>query len=588
MSPRGSLIVFLACAGRLLTAQESFTRQVILVPNFRGNDRRVAADVADAVRGRLGRAYRRAEATVVDNGRVGVLLARANIERTSTDTVHIRSLAREVRADEIVEAVVERRGPRVVRVEGWLSLARDRRQIQPLSVVEGPTPDSARVLLAAQVVAMRRQMTPLRRCENALREGDASRAVQEGRTGVRLVSEGVLVRTCLLSAMLAQGAPATELLDQAQEILRRHPESWWAMDGAAKAYDALGQRAPAAAMWLRLAATDSNDVALGRRIATALLRGNNAAAAVPLTGRLVTLAPDDTEILRLQWQAYAATSAWGEAIRIGARLYGEDPVSRDDSSFVWRYALAQRAFGDTLRAMSLAADGAARFPKDSRLYLLYADLVRTDGRVAVARGVERFPDVAELRLLRAQELRTAGKTSEAVTELQVATALDTTLGQGHLALAQAHAELGMLDSALVEAHRALASGVERAAVAQFALARGNAIYRAANATRQRADFERALSFLAYADTLQSTPQSQFLLGASALAVSQHAATEAPETRMCDLSRRASALLPLAREKITSGARVAPDASRQYLDYLDALEPVVAKQLEVLCAGAPSP
>jgi hypothetical protein len=575
----------LTCPG-LARGQESFTRQVILVPMFQGKDRRLADAAGDAVRARIGRGVRKTEATVVDEGRIGIILSRASIDRSTSDTFHIRSLAREVRADEIIEGEIQRISPTRVRAWGRISLTRDRRLIQPLAAVEAPNADSAGALLAAGALALRRQMNPLRRCENALREGAPERAVQDARAGVAAVPDGVMVRTCLVSAMLANGAPANELLAQAREVLRRHPESWWGMDGAAKAHDALGQRAEAAAMWLRLVATDTTDLLLGRRVATALLHGGNAAHAVPLTARLVELAPDDTEILRLQWQALAATSAWEGAVKVGTRLYVEDPTSRDDSAFVWRYALAQRAFGDTLRAMAVAADGAARFPKDSRLYLLYADLVRTDGRVAVARGVERFPEVAELRLLRAQELRTAGKTAEAVSELQLATTLDSSLGQGHLALAQAHAELGALDSALAEAHRAVASGADRSAVVQFVLARGNAVYRAANATRQRADFQRAFGFLSYADSLQSTPQSQFLLGATALAISQQAATEAPETKACDLSRLASGLLPLAREKITSGARIAPDASRQYLDYLDQLEPVVARQLEVLCAPGP--
>ena len=72
--------------------------------------------------------------------------------------------------------------------------------------------------------------------------------------------------------------------------------------------------------------------------------------------------------------------------------------------------------------------------------------------------------------------------------------------------------------------------------------------------------------------------------ASALAVSQSAATDAPKTNECELSRLAGTMLPLAREKLTSGAQVAPDASRQYLEYLDQLEPIVARQIETLCQG----
>lgn len=580
-----ALVVLLgmACAARVAAAQESFTKQVILVYSFGGVDRKLADAVGDAIRSRVARSFRSNEASVVSEREVDRLLIRSGIERASSDTIHLRALARAVRADEVIQGEVERLSRTRVRATARLVLARDRRMLQPLGTVEGSDGEAVGRQLAETIVAMRRQMVPLRRCENTAREGDYARAVEEAERGAAAVPGGVLVRTCLMNAMLAQGAPAPALLAQAREIFKVHEGAWWAIDGSARAFDALGQRDSAAAYWLRLADTDTTDLALGRRITTALLQGGNARHAVPLVERLLRQAPEDLPVRRLHWQSLAATSAWSAAVTVGAALYADDVESHEDSSFVWRYALARRAAGDTIRAMAIAADGVVRFPRDSRLYLLYADLVRTDGRVAVSRGVERFPELAELRLLRAQELRTAGKQEEAIEALRVATTLDSASGQGHLALAQAWADVGQLDSALVEAHRAMGAQAERGVVAQFVLARGNAIYRAASATKQRSDYERALSYLAFADSLESSLQSQFLLGATALAISQRAATEAPEAKSCELSRRASEMMPLAREKITRGARVAPDASRQYLDYLDALEPVVTKQLEVLCA-----
>ncbi len=579
-----ALGAFTIMSARLARAQETFTRQVILVPVFQGQDRKLADAVADAIRSRVQRASKRNEVSVVNEYMMEGILERASIDRTTSDTFYVKSLAREVRADELIQGSVERVGPRQVRVTARLLLARDNRMLQPIPVVDAPNADSAGAVIAQHVVRVRAQMTSLRRCENAMRDGKPEEAVKLGEAGVAAVPNGVLVRTCTIRAMLAAGAGARDVLMHARRVLETHATSWWALDGAARAHDALKEREEAAAMWRRLAETDTTDLILGRRVVTAMLDGGNAKHAVPLVARLVTQAPDDLELLRLQWQALTATSAWAPAVVVGARLYQDDAEWYGDSSFVWRLALARRSAGDTLRSLSLAAEGVARFPKDSRLYLLYADLVRSDGRTAIARGVERFPDVAELRLLRAQELRTAGKAGEAVVELQRATALDSSSGQGRLALAQAQAELGLLDSAITEARRALVAGADRATVAQFALARGNALYRAANSTRKRADYQVAKDFIALADSVESTPQSQFLLGATALSISQLAATEAPETRACDLSQLASQLLPLAREKITSGARVAPDAARQYLGYLDELEPVVQRQVAALCTA----
>ena len=275
---------------------------------------------------------------------------------------------------------------------------------------------------------------------------------------------------------------------------------------------------------------------------------------------------------------------WVGATLAGDRLAREDSAARGHSTFVLRLATAHRSTGDTVKAIALAADGVTRFPRDARLYVLYSDLIQGDSRAALSRGLNRFPDVAELHLLRAQELRRAGKNAESVAPFQRAVALDPTLSQGYLALAQTQVDLGLLDSAIATTRLAADAGEPRTSVAAFALARGNALYRAASGTKQRSDYQHALQFLAIADSLGGSPQSRFLLGATALSISQSAATEAPVQRVCELARLANQMLPLAREKITAGAQVAPDASRQYLTYLDQLEPVVTQQMATLCPG----
>jgi tetratricopeptide (TPR) repeat protein len=397
------------------------------------------------------------------------------------------------------------------------------------------------------------------------------------------VPEGVIIRACLVATLVATGAGGREVLAESEKILALAPESFYGLDGAARAYDALGDKERAAATWLKLAQADSADFALSSRVVTALLRGGNAAHAKPLVLRISDERPNDLELLWLRWQVMIATQTWAEAVATGTRLLVEDKGAMVDSTFVLRLAGAHRANGDTVKAVAMAADGVVRFPKDARMYLLYTDLVQADSRFAVERGLQRFPEVAELHLLRAQELRRAGRQADAVAPLQRAMALDPTLGQGYLALAQTQVDLGMLDSAFLSTRKALDAGEDSATIARFALARGNAIFRAANGTKQRSDYQLALRFLALADSLQGTAQSRFLLGATALSISQSAATDAPGTKDCGLSRLAHDMLPLAREKITAGAQVAVDAARQYLDYLDQLEPVVAQQVATLCS-----
>lgn len=566
-----------------LHAQQTFTTQIILVPPFEARDRRLGNTVADVVRARIQRFYKKREVSVVGEYAMEQTLERSSIALGAVDSVLVRQLAKYHRADEIINARVER-GAGTVRVEAWLQLTRDRRLVQHIPEVEAPTADSAGTLVAAAMERVRQQLNPLRRCENGIRDGKSEAALDEARRVAATLPTPVLLRSCIVGGLMAIGADARHVLAEAQQILAAQPAAYWGLDGAARSYDALGDSTNAARMWLRLAASDSLDVDLSRRVVGALLRGGNAAAAAPLVVTLSDRNPGDLDLLRQRWQVLLAVHDWRAATVIGDRLAALDSASVRDSAFAFRLASAHRSAGDTIRAVAVAAGAVSRFPRDGRLYLLYADLVQADGRAAIDRGVARFPEVAELHLLRAQEQRRVGKNADALASLQKATTLDPRIGQGQLALAQAQVDQGLLDSALVSARRALAGGESPASVAAFALARGNALYRAANGTRQRTDYQTAFRFLALADSIQGTPQSHFLLGATALSISQSAATEAPVVRACDLSRLASEFLPVAREKITAGAAVAADAARQYLAYLDQLEPVVAQQVATLCTG----
>jgi tetratricopeptide (TPR) repeat protein len=573
----------LGLAPATAVGQETFTQQIILIPPFESADERLGGSIADRLRGKVKAYYKRRVATVIDKYDMELLLESSSIKLSELDGGHLKVMAQQMRADEILSGTIERRGTTGVRVRARLALVRDARMVQQLPPIDAPSVDSAATLVAQEIERVRRQLVPQRHCENATWDGKIDEAIKQGRAIAKTLPRAALLRGCVVRAQVATGADARELLEEANNILREEPQSYWGLDAAARAHDALGDKPKAAEAWLQLAETDSTDVKLARRVVESFINGGNTSAAKPLVVRVSDANPADMELLRLRWQVQFTLRDWAGAVTTGDRLALEDAASRGDSTFTFRLATAHRAKGDTVKAVAIAADGVSRFPKDARLYLIYSDLVQGDARVAVARGLERFPDLAELHVLRAQELRREGKTADAVASMQRATAIDTAFSAGHLALAQMQVDLGQLDSALVSVRAALAAGEEAASVAAFALARGNALYRAANGTKQRADYQLALQYLTLADSVNGSPQSHFLVGVTALSISQNAAQEAPETKACALSQLAGSLLPLAREKITSGAQVAPDAARQYLTYLDQLDPVVTAQMAALCS-----
>ena len=70
-------------------------------------------------------------------------------------------------------------------------------------------------------------------------------------------------------------------------------------------------------------------------------------------------------------------------------------------------------------------------------------------------------------------------------------------------------------------------------------------------------------------------------------VALSAATDAPKTRDCDLSRLGFDMIAIAQTKLAAGADISAEAVKQYQDYLAQLQPVSAKQVEVFCKGTPS-
>jgi hypothetical protein len=144
----------------------------------------------------------------------------------------------------------------------------------------------------------------------------------------------------------------------------------------------------------------------------------------------------------------------------------------------------------------------------------------------------------------------------------------------------------------VALHRALERGEDTTLVAQFALAKGNAIYKAANGTMSSTDFSLALRMISFSDSAHSTQQSKFLVGAAALGVAQTTLTEAAKltdkAASCRLTKLGSDLLPVARAGLTTTDETFAEAAKQSLGYLDQLDPYAQQQLKLLCADSTRP
>ncbi|AHG92448.1 hypothetical protein J421_4913 (plasmid) [Gemmatirosa kalamazoonensis] len=473
-----------------------FTRQGLLVLNFTpgpGVDVKVGRKAGDRVRDRAGDLVNSREVDVVSAAR-----ARERLERDGfpsdigLEPAVFNQVSRALRADEYVMGTVTRRGD-AYRIDGELRLVRSAGTRQPLEPGVNADLDLAGDVVARSLVAMRAQLVHERRCMNALREGRGAQALDAAKQGITAVPRGAFVRACEVGALIATSAPAARVLAAAESLLAIDSTSREGLDGAGRALNALQRRDAAGTMWLRLAATDTESVDLTLRAAGGLLEGGNAKRALPLLKKAIELHPEDVTLVRLEWQAAFNAKEWALAAEVGDSLLTRDEPSASDTTFRLRHAAAHRAAGHTLKAMELAARGVQQFPKHAPLYVLYTELVQAERDSVVPRGLATFPKSAELHALAAKDLKTRGKAEEALAAMQQAVALDSTLPQGVLAIAQAEFDLGRPDSAFLSLSRALKRGEDTAAVAQFALAKGNVLLRAAGQTQVRDDYARARS-----------------------------------------------------------------------------------------------
>jgi hypothetical protein len=290
------LLLSLATAG----AQQKFTTQVLLVPVFRGPDRDLASKASQVVRGRLAAAFPRSELRVVPARDVDAWLRLSGFEDdVELHDGELKELARHFRADERVTGAVTRSG-QVVRVEAELTLIRDLRLSQPLAG-EGPTVTDAADVVATAAIAARRQLVPVRDCENLMRDGKPDLAATAAAAGVRAYSSAVPARLCLLNALLASQASPDSIIAVANAVLAFAPSNPVALGDAADAYDAKRDTANAAPMWVRLIATDTVGEELVDRVVNALAREGNAHMAVPFIDRATRLHPDNLPLLKLRW-----------------------------------------------------------------------------------------------------------------------------------------------------------------------------------------------------------------------------------------------------------------------------------------------
>ncbi|MDQ3697174.1 MAG: tetratricopeptide repeat protein [Gemmatimonadota bacterium] len=554
---------------RVVTPKEGVAR--FMVPTLRSTDRALGVQAADEIRARLQRDFSTNDLWVISKENVSATLEASGFPPNEPpDRVTARLLAQNLRADEYLEGTVARKEGGGFSIDASMVLTRDNRMVQPLPVAEGARLSDAASALSRSFKAARAQLTDLRRCEVAINTARFDDALAAANAATAAYPRSTVARICMANALINKKATPDSVLKIAQSVIEIDPRSRPALEIAAQAYTDANRDEEAVDAWTRLLALDPQNVNLRTRVVNVLAASGNAAKALPIIDTAVSQNPGDPELLRLQFLVRLTVAGktgqgWKQVIESGEGLIRSDTAATDTTFYV-RLATAYAADSQPQKAAETTARGVAKYQQNASLWAVHSRM-----------------------------LRAAGQSQQALDAVNRAISLDPQNTSAVVAKADIQFDLNQPDSAVSTLRRvaATADSASKASIAQRLLIIGNNTYRAANTSKNRSEFQRAISILAFADTVASAPnvrpllsqgsaQIKFLLGVSAFQVAASAAQENQRARSCDLARLAQTNLLTAQLNVPAGGSFAPEAAQQLLSQIPQFQPAVDAQVKRDC------
>ncbi|GAC1515376.1 MAG: hypothetical protein NVS1B4_05560 [Gemmatimonadaceae bacterium] len=604
----GGLLVALAAAPAL-SAQSRVAPAPdaphVMVLTFRSADRNAGVQAADEVREDALHSIGGRNLVIVPRGDVFKTLEASGYSTTEALTDNdAKELAKLLRADEIVTGTVTKVA-NGYRVEPRLTLARDAALSQPLGTFDVGKPGDAAGRTVRALTEARKQLDGNRKCENAIRAGDAKTAIAEANRAIVAFPSATLARLCLATAYRQLKYPSDSVLRVTNEVIRLDPKSRLALAFASEEYQKLAtrpglsdaERGPLEQKnieaLLALYNADPSNTTIAEEVAKAIARSGKPETALPLLDQILKDNPGDPRFLRLQYSLLLAAKQWKKAAAAGEEMAKSDTALADTTFFV-RQIAAYSSDSQPQLAAQVAARGTQKFPTNGGLWLVYGQALRSAGQLDMAlnaygraASLEGKSALPFLQIARIYQDKNAA--DSAVKYYNKALAVDPKNASSYQLLARYQAELGRPDDIVTTLKAGETAGVEKSLIAQSALAAGNALYKQANAeqdaTRKRAALQKAETVLGYSDKLAPSPNAKLLLGISSATVALGAMQDASKGKSCDLARLAQDQLTLAQINLPAGAQASKEAAEQYLKLVAQYGPTAEKQVKAYCAKA---
>ncbi len=545
-----ALVALLTAIGSPAAAQ-SKSGERVMIPTLQSAEKDLGGQAAEAIRNQLSKQTNVRDLVVVPKADIVNSLTSSGYSATEALAPgDAKALATLVRAPQYLDGVVSKT-PTGFKIDSRLVISRDMNRGQVLPSAQGAKLDDAASQVAKSIKDARRQLAGEETCHNAVAQGKYQEGVAAARSAMAGYPNANIAGACLVDAYAGLKMDDS-VVAIAERIRASDPRNTVALRRLAESYQTRKDTVNELKVLGALAAADPTNIKMVQDVVASFGQMGHAADAVPLVRDLVQNNPGDPELLKLAYIVYLNAKDFPGAVNAGTELIRVDTAAAT-ADFYARLAGAYSAMGQKQKAAETAARGFAKFPGDPNL-----------------------------QLFNAQALYQAGQLPMALDAAKKAVAANPKNAPGYFLLATVQDSLNSYDDLYSTLQTAKNNGVEGSTLAQLALKQGSDAYKAGQASKDRADFQRAIKFLQLSDQLQTSPDAKFLLGASAFSLGQSATIDANDKKSCDLARTAREAFNLASINLPAGGQKYPTEAAQLMTAIPQFTPAVDNEVKRFC------
>jgi tetratricopeptide (TPR) repeat protein len=545
-----AVAALLTAVGSSAEAQQK-TGERVMIPTLQSSDKELGGQAAEAIRNQLQKQTNVRDLVVVPKADIVNSLTSSGYSPTEALAPgDAKALATLVRAPQYLDGVVTKT-PAGFKIDSRLIISRDMSRGQVLPSAQAAKLDDAASQVAKSIKDARRQLAGEEACHNAVAQGKYQEGVAAARSAMAGYPNANIAAACLVDAYAGLKMDDS-VIAISERIRASDPRNTIALRRLAEAYQTRNDTTNELKVLGALAAADPTNIKMVQDVVASFGQLGHAQDAVPLVRDLVQSNPGDPELLKLAWVVYLNAKDYQDAVNTGTELVRVDTAAATADYFA-RLAGAYSAMGQKQKASETAARGFAKFPGDPNL-----------------------------QLFNAQALYQSGQLQMALDAAKKAVAANPKNAPGYFLLATVQDSLNQYDDLYNTIQTAKTNGVEPGTLAQLALKQGSDAYKAGQASKDRADFQRAIKFLQQSDQLQTSADAKFLLGASAFSLGQSATTDAIDKKSCDLARTARDAFNLASINLPAGGQKYPNEAAQLMTAIPQFTPAVDSEIKRFC------